>query len=176
MPSSVEEAAYGTAMPSSPREMFGLCATGYRDASGTAGERAGSTGTSSPPNSGERTVVESANSNSENLAAQDQSTGDLIRQLSEHVSRLVRDEVKVAQLEMTRKGKQAGLGVGLLGGSGLIALYGVACLLAGRGHRPQRGGSGLAGGPDRRHGAAGCLRSSRTGRERTAAESCATGP
>jgi VIT1/CCC1 family predicted Fe2+/Mn2+ transporter len=74
--------------------------------------------------------MESANSNSENLAARDQSTGDLIRQLSEQVSRLVRDEVKVAQLEMTRKGKQAGLGIGLLGGSGLIALYGVACLLA----------------------------------------------
>ena len=43
---------------------------------------------------------------------------------------LVRDEFKLAQLEMTRKGKQAGIGAGLLGGSGLIALYGVACLLA----------------------------------------------
>ena len=75
--------------------------------------------------------MENANSKSENLAAQDQSTGDLIRQLSEQVSRLVRDELKVAQLEMTRKGKQAGLGIGMLGGSGLIALYGVACLLAG---------------------------------------------
>jgi multisubunit Na+/H+ antiporter MnhG subunit len=42
----------------------------------------------------------------------------------------VRDELKLAQLEMTRKGKQAGLGIGMLGGSGLIALYAVACLLA----------------------------------------------
>jgi VIT1/CCC1 family predicted Fe2+/Mn2+ transporter len=75
--------------------------------------------------------MENANSKSENPAAQDQSTGELIRQLSEQVSRLVRDELKVAQLEMTRKGKQAGLGIGMLGGSGLIALYGVACLLAG---------------------------------------------
>jgi membrane protein implicated in regulation of membrane protease activity len=31
---------------------------------------------------------------------------------------------------MTRKGKQAGLGAGMLGAGGLIALYGVACLLA----------------------------------------------
>jgi hypothetical protein len=31
---------------------------------------------------------------------------------------------------MTRKGKQAGLGAGLLGGGGLIALYGVGCLIA----------------------------------------------
>jgi hypothetical protein len=30
---------------------------------------------------------------------------------------------------MTRKGKQAGAGVGMLGGSGVIALYAVGCLL-----------------------------------------------
>jgi hypothetical protein len=50
--------------------------------------------------------------------------------VSEQVSTLVRDELKLAQLEMTRKGKQAGSGFGLLGGGGLIALYGVACLVA----------------------------------------------
>ena len=43
---------------------------------------------------------------------------------------LVRDELKLAQLEMTRKGKQAGAGAGMLGGGGLIALYGVGCLIA----------------------------------------------
>ncbi|HET7013292.1 MAG TPA: phage holin family protein [Streptosporangiaceae bacterium] len=58
------------------------------------------------------------------------STGELVRQLSEQVSTLLRDELKLAQLEMSRKGKQAGTGVGLLGGSGLIALYGVGCLIA----------------------------------------------
>jgi hypothetical protein len=62
--------------------------------------------------------------------AQAASTGDLVKQLSEQVSRLVRDELRLAQLEMTRKGKQAGVGAGLLGGSGLIALYAVGCLLA----------------------------------------------
>jgi Flp pilus assembly protein TadB len=31
---------------------------------------------------------------------------------------------------MTRKAKQAGSGVGMMGGGGLIALYGVACLIA----------------------------------------------
>jgi uncharacterized membrane protein YqjE len=58
------------------------------------------------------------------------STGDLVKQLSEQVSRLVRDELRLAQLEMTRKGKQAGVGAGLLGGGGLVALYAVGCLLA----------------------------------------------
>jgi uncharacterized membrane protein YqjE len=61
---------------------------------------------------------------------EERSAGDLIKQLSEQVSVLVRDELKLAQLEMTRKSKQAGLGIGMLGGSGLVALYGMGCLLA----------------------------------------------
>jgi hypothetical protein len=60
---------------------------------------------------------------------QGNSTTELVKQLSEQVSRLVRDELRLAQLEMTRKGKRAGLGVGMLGGGGLIALYGLACLV-----------------------------------------------
>lgn len=60
----------------------------------------------------------------------ERSTGELIKQMSEQVSTLVRDELKLAQLEMTRKGKQAGIGVGMLGGSGVIALFGIGCLIA----------------------------------------------
>jgi uncharacterized membrane protein YqjE len=58
------------------------------------------------------------------------STGDLVKLMSEQVSVLVRDELKLAQLEMTRKGKQAGVGAGMMGGGGLLALYGVGCLVA----------------------------------------------
>jgi hypothetical protein len=61
---------------------------------------------------------------------QERSTGELVKSLSEQVSVLVRDELKLAQLEMSRKGKQAGMGLGMLSGSGVIALYGVGCLLA----------------------------------------------
>jgi hypothetical protein len=57
-------------------------------------------------------------------------TGELVKQLSEQVSALVREELKLAQLEMTRKGKQAGVGAGMLGGGGVIALYGLGCLIA----------------------------------------------
>src|SRR5690349_3601613 len=60
----------------------------------------------------------------------ERSTGDLVNLLSEQISVLVRDELKLAQLEMTRKGKQAGIGAGMLGGGGLIALYGLGCLIA----------------------------------------------
>jgi hypothetical protein len=62
--------------------------------------------------------------------AQERSTGELVKEVSEQISVLVRDELKLAQLEMTRKGKQAGVGVGMLGGGGLVALYGVGCLIA----------------------------------------------
>ena len=62
--------------------------------------------------------------------ADERSTGDLVKLLSEQVSVLVRDELRLAQLEMTRKGKQAGAGIGMLGSGGLVALYGVGCLLA----------------------------------------------
>lgn len=58
------------------------------------------------------------------------STGELVKLLSEQVSTLVRDELKLAQLEMTRKGKQAGIGAGMLGGGGVLALYGIGCLIA----------------------------------------------
>lgn len=63
-------------------------------------------------------------------AARERSTGDLVKLLSEQVSVLVRDELKLAQMEMTRKGKQAGAGAGMMGGGGLIALYGLGCLIA----------------------------------------------
>ena len=63
-------------------------------------------------------------------AAPERSAGDLTKLMSEQVSTLIRDELKLAQLEMTRKGKQAGIGAGMLGGSGVIALYGLGCLIA----------------------------------------------
>jgi len=54
----------------------------------------------------------------------------MVTQLSQQVSRLVREEVRLAQLEIAQKGKRAGLGVGMFGGGGLAALYGVAAVLA----------------------------------------------
>jgi len=60
----------------------------------------------------------------------ERSAGELVKELSELVSRLIRDELKLAQLEMTHKGKQAGVGAKMLGASGLVALYAIGCLLA----------------------------------------------
>jgi Putative Actinobacterial Holin-X, holin superfamily III len=61
---------------------------------------------------------------------QEHSTGDLVKMMSEQVTVLIRDELKLAQLEMASKGKQAALGAGMFGASGVVAVYGVGCLLA----------------------------------------------
>ena len=58
------------------------------------------------------------------------STGELLAQLSEQSSLLVRKELALAQAELTQKAKRGGLGAGLFGGAGLVALYGVGTLLA----------------------------------------------
>lgn len=62
--------------------------------------------------------------------APEASAGELVKHLSEQVSLLIRDELKLAEYEMTLKAKRIGLGAGMFGGSGLVALYGIGCLLA----------------------------------------------
>ena len=58
----------------------------------------------------------------------DQSTGDLVKALSQQTSELVRKEVDLAKAELTEKGKKAGVGAGMFGAGGLAALFGLACL------------------------------------------------
>ena len=60
----------------------------------------------------------------------DQSTSELVQRASEQVSRLVRDEIALAKAELAEKGKHAGIGIGLFGGGGILATYGVGALIA----------------------------------------------
>jgi MFS family permease len=60
----------------------------------------------------------------------DASTSELVQRASEQISRLVRDELALAKAELAEKGKHAGVGVGLFGGGGALALYGVGALIA----------------------------------------------
>jgi uncharacterized membrane protein YqjE len=55
--------------------------------------------------------------------------GDLISQLSAQTSRLVRDEMRLAQKEFQESVKHAGIGAGLLSVAGLLAVFGVATLI-----------------------------------------------
>ncbi|MFI5956662.1 phage holin family protein [Cryptosporangium sp. NPDC051539] len=57
------------------------------------------------------------------------STAELVTRLSDQVTTLVRDELRLAQLELTQKGKKAGIGAGMFGGAGVVALYGVGALV-----------------------------------------------
>lgn len=60
----------------------------------------------------------------------DQSTGDLVKQLSEQASTLVRQEVDLAKAELSQKGKQAGVGAGMFGAAGVVGLIGFAAVTA----------------------------------------------
>jgi uncharacterized membrane protein YqjE len=59
-----------------------------------------------------------------------QGMGELFKHLSDDLSTLVRQELKLAQAEMTDKGKKAGIGAGLMGAAGLIGLLALATLTA----------------------------------------------
>ncbi|OBK18623.1 phage holin family protein [Mycobacterium asiaticum] len=59
----------------------------------------------------------------------DASTGELMAQLSAQTSRLVRDEMRLAQKELLRSAKHAGIGAGLFGAAGLLAFFGMAGLI-----------------------------------------------
>jgi hypothetical protein len=71
---------------------------------------------------------------SPNNGLREQPMGELFKQLSDELSTLVRQELKLAQVEMARKGKKAGVGVGMFGGAGLVGLLALgaltACLIA----------------------------------------------
>ncbi len=66
----------------------------------------------------------------ENAALSDRSVADLLRQLSDQTTTLVRQELDLAKAELVVKGKQAGLGAGILGGAGVFGLYAVGALTA----------------------------------------------
>jgi uncharacterized membrane protein YqjE len=60
----------------------------------------------------------------------DRSVGELVQQLSNQTATLVRQELRLAQVELQEKGKRVGIGAGMFGGAGLVALYGVGALIA----------------------------------------------
>ena len=46
------------------------------------------------------------------------------------LSTLIRDEIRLAQAEMTQKGKRVGVGIGLFSAAGVLGLFGFGVLLA----------------------------------------------
>ena len=66
----------------------------------------------------------------ESKPAADASIGELMGQLSAQTSRLVRDEMRLAQKELQQSVKHAGVGAGLISAAGLLAVIGLMTLIA----------------------------------------------
>ena len=60
----------------------------------------------------------------------DRPVGELLKQLSQETTTLVRQELELAKAEMAEKGKRAGIGAGMFGGAGVAGLLALAALTA----------------------------------------------
>jgi uncharacterized membrane protein YqjE len=62
--------------------------------------------------------------------ARERGIGELVKDLANQTSTLVRQEIKLAQAEVTQKGKVAGKGAGMLAAAAMAALLGLGALTA----------------------------------------------
>ena len=62
---------------------------------------------------------------------EDRPIGELVRDLSQQTSTLVRQELELARAELTQKGKIAGVGAGMFGAAGLLGFFAFAALTTG---------------------------------------------
>ena len=60
----------------------------------------------------------------------DRPTAELLKQLSDQTTSLVRQEIELAKLEFREKGRKAGKGAGMFGAAGMLGLYAVGALTA----------------------------------------------
>jgi uncharacterized membrane protein YqjE len=70
------------------------------------------------------------NGNGDPQDLRDRPIGDLLKQLSEQTTTLVRQELELAKAEVSEKGKKAGAGAGMFGGAGAAAMLGLGGLTA----------------------------------------------
>ncbi len=71
-----------------------------------------------------------ADQGSGNSALSERSTAELLKQLSDQTTTLVRKELELAKVELTEKGRQAGIGAGMFGAAAMVGLYAVGALTA----------------------------------------------
>ncbi len=60
----------------------------------------------------------------------DTSVSELVKQLTDQTKTLVKQEMRLAQVELQEKGKKFGIGAGMFGAGGLVAFFGAATLIA----------------------------------------------
>ncbi len=66
--------------------------------------------------------------NGESNELRSHSTGELVKELSEQTTTLVRKELELAKAELSQKGKVAGEGAGMFGGAAVLALLAAGTL------------------------------------------------
>ena len=72
----------------------------------------------------------SAHNNADAPDARERPIGELVKDLAGQTSTLVRQEIALAQAELTSKGKLAGKGAGMLGGAAVAGLLALGALTA----------------------------------------------
>lgn len=60
----------------------------------------------------------------------DRPVGELLRELSDETTTLVRHEIRLAKAELAQKGRRAGIGAGMFGGAGVLGLLAAGALTA----------------------------------------------
>jgi uncharacterized membrane protein YqjE len=66
--------------------------------------------------------------NGESNELRSHSTGELVKELSEQTTTLVRKELELAKAELSQKGKVAGEGAGMFGGAAVLGLLALGTL------------------------------------------------
>jgi uncharacterized membrane protein YqjE len=56
--------------------------------------------------------------------------GELVKDATQQAQTLIRQEIELAKVELTEKGKKAGIGAGMFGGAGLFGVFAFAALTA----------------------------------------------
>jgi uncharacterized membrane protein YqjE len=64
------------------------------------------------------------------MAPDERPVAELLKDLSQQTSTLVHQELELAKLELTQKGKRAGIGAGMFGGASVVGLYALGALTA----------------------------------------------
>src|ERR687894_2760083 len=64
----------------------------------------------------------------QNNDLRERGAGELLKELSDHTTTLVRKEIELAKAELGEKGKKAGTGAGMFGGAGLFGVFAFAAL------------------------------------------------
>ncbi len=64
------------------------------------------------------------------MTESDRPIAELMQELSQQTTTLMRKELELAKLELADKGKRAGIGAGMFGVAGVLGLYAVGALTA----------------------------------------------